>query len=92
MKYIVVKNMDSDKEEIITFPSSVNHDVMAQSVARMKDKAHGNWKRMTRDVVSAGFVGSSLECYGRSETLNLDSRPADEMILREQMSEWHPRD
>lgn len=81
-KYIVVKNRQNGKEEIFLFPNSVNHDVFATSISRLKNQAQGMWKREIRDVVAAGFVGDCFECYGRSETLNLDSRKIDTILLR----------
>lgn len=83
MKYIRVKVLDGD-DEIITFPESINHDVMYQSVSRMKDKLRGDWKRVSRRVVSAGFVDSKHRCHGRSETLGLESNPDDTNILKSQ--------
>lgn len=83
MKYICFEN-DEGKQEIITFPNTINHDCMAESVDRMKDQMHGNWSRVNRDPVSAGFVTHGLACHGRSETLDLDSRPEDTLILRSQ--------
>ena len=80
MKYIVTKS-EYGKEELFMFPESVNHDVFAQAVARLKNQSHGNWQRIDRDVISAGFTDGK-KCSGRSETLNLDSRGRlDEMLI-----------
>ena len=73
MKYICIE--DEDKNQvIITFPRSINHDVMANGAGRMKNQMHGNWKRITRVVISAGFVDKNGNCTGKSETLNVNSR------------------
>lgn len=80
MKYVVTKD-ENGKEELFMFPKSVNHDVFANAVSRLKDQSHGNWKRIDRDVISAGFT-DGRSCLGRSETLNLDSRGRlDEMLI-----------
>jgi hypothetical protein len=80
MKYIVTLN-ENDVEEIFIFPKSVNHDVFAQGVSRLKNQSHGNWIRIDRDVIAAGFTDGTI-CWGRSETLNLDSRGRlDEMLI-----------
>lgn len=83
MKYICIED-DDGKPEIIVFSNSINHDVMAESVERMKNQTHGNWERVIRSPVSAGFVTSDSKCHGRSESLGLDSRPEDTSILRDQ--------
>jgi hypothetical protein len=83
MKYICVEN-EKGEHEIIMFPKTINHDVMAESVSRMKNQTHGNWEREWRTPISAGFVRGDLQCYGRSETLDLDSRPEDTEILQAQ--------
>ena len=80
MKYIVTSN-DAGKQEIFIFPRSVNHDCFAESVSRIRDQSHGRWNRVHREPVAAGFTDGA-KCYGRSETLNLDSRGRlDEMLI-----------
>ena len=79
MKYIVTLD-ESDKEEMFIFPMSVNHDVFAGCVERMKNQSHGSWVRVTRDVISAGFT-DGVTCWGRSETLNMHSRPNEDTLL-----------
>jgi hypothetical protein len=81
MKYICTKD-ENGKEEIFTFPKTVNHDVMAESLDRMRNQAGGNWHRVSRVPVSAGFVTPSGVCFGESLTLNLKSRsPEDSDLL-----------
>lgn len=80
MKYVVMQD-ENGIQELFMFPKSVNHDVFANAVSRLKDQAHGNWKRIDREVISAGFTDGKT-CFGRSETLNLDSRGRlDEMLI-----------
>lgn len=85
MKYIVTKNKDG-KEEMFTFPDSVHHDVMSMAVVSLKDQTHGDWKRIERKVVSAGFVTGGV-CHGKSESLHLESRARDNDILKSQQNE-----
>ncbi len=75
MKYIVTKD-EKGKEEMFTFPDSVHHNVMADAVSYLKNQTHDNWKRINRDVVSAGFIEGGV-CVGKSESLGLSSRPED---------------
>ena len=84
-KYICMT--DDDKEVIITFPNSIDHDCMAEACSGIKNQTWGNWYRVFRSPVSAGFIDRNGKCYGRSETLNLDSRPEDTELLKKQMQE-----
>ena len=72
MKYIVTSN-DAGKQEIFIFPRAVHHDCMAEMLARIKNQSGGQWERVRRNPIAAGFTDGKT-CYGRSETLNLDSR------------------
>lgn len=77
MKYIVTqRDTELDGvfiEEIFIFPKSVNHDCFAEVVNCIKNETHGNWHRVRRTVISAGFT-DGVKCYGHSESLNLNSR------------------
>ena len=57
---------------------------MAEVLNRIKNTTLGNWERIRRAPISAGFVDDAHNCYGRSESLNLDSRPQDTILLRSQ--------
>ena len=83
MKYICT---DSDYgEEIFIFPRTVNHDAMAEVLCRIKNHTHGNWRRVFRNPISAGFVDINCNCFGKSETLGIESRGAvDTSLLHEQ--------
>ena len=83
MKYICVQNEDGGFE-IITFPKSIHHDVMSEAVQRMKNQTHGNWNRTLRKTISAGFVNINNECFGKSESLGLESKKEDTEILHKQ--------
>ncbi len=82
MKYIVTITEDGT-EEIFLFPKSVNHDIMAESIYAMKNQSHSGWKRIRREVVSAGFVVGG-RCTGYSESLGIGSREKDTSLLNNQ--------
>lgn len=73
MKYIVTEHEDDGREEIFIFPRNINHDCMAEMIARIRNQMHGRWKRKRRTPIAAGFT-DCVTCWGRSETLDLDSR------------------
>lgn len=79
MKYIVT-HCEQHGEEIFVFPESINHNIMAEAIGRLKNQSFGDWSRITRTPVSAGFVKEG-KCVGRSESLNLLSRPQDSDLL-----------
>ena len=79
MKYICT--ISDYGEEVFTFPSSVNHDAMAEVLDRIKNHTHGDWKRVMRTPISAGFVDSKGHCFGKSETLGLESRKTEDTKL-----------
>lgn len=79
MKYLVTKTEDGT-EEIFVFPLSVHHDIMADAVCSLRNQSRGDWKRIKREVISAGFVTQG-RCVGYSETLKLKSREVDTALL-----------
>ena len=80
MKYIITKS-DLGSIEMFTFPSAVHHDIMAEAISRLKDQNHGDWRRVRRDPISAGFIFDGV-CYGKSETLGLNSRSEDTAVFQ----------
>lgn len=72
MKYIVTIN-DNGNEEIFVFNEIINHDCMAEVLGYIKNQSFGDWERVRREPISAGFVQDGV-CYGRSVTLGLSSR------------------
>lgn len=84
MKYIVTEN-EEGVEEIFVFPNAVHHDAMAEMLGRIKNQTHGNWTRVRRHPVAAGFIDHSGHCYGQSETLGLASRPQDSDLYTQQL-------
>lgn len=83
MKYIVTVCVDGPnkgKEELFIFPKSINHDDMAEVVSFCKQKVGHGWERFYKQPVSAGFFDGT-NFFGRSETLDLDSRPAQDQTL-----------
>ena len=79
MKYIVTEKSDGTKE-IFVFSKNIDHDAMAESIARIRTGSGSDWRRERRTPVSAGFVNCGM-CHGRSETLNLDSQESDTLLL-----------
>jgi len=79
MKYIVTES-DEGLREIFVFPRGVNHDTMAEAIGHIKNQSHGEWRRVTRKPVSAGFVEGG-RCCGRSESLKLEPAEGDTELL-----------
>lgn len=78
MKYVVVKRGDNP-EEIFIFPTNIDHNEFAEVLSYIKTGGR-NWKREYAQPISAGFT-DGLTCFGRSETLNLESRVLEDMAL-----------
>lgn len=75
MKYIIVD--DGMMEKPVIFDDATDHSQMASDLFGFK-----------KDVVSAGFVSFSkdgLQCYGRSVSLNIKSRPEEDSKLINRM-------
>lgn len=79
MKYVVVDSFECG-EQLFIFPKSVNHDQFAEVLSYIKEGTDRNWERIYRKVVSGGFTDGKT-CYGRSESLNVNSRPEDTKLL-----------
>lgn len=86
MKYITTKD-EEGKEELFTFPKSIDHDAYAEALECFRSKTYGNWERIYREPIAAGFVDKNWKCYGGSETLNLASRKEDTELLKKQMEQ-----
>ena len=72
MKYVVMAN-EVGVESIFLFPKTIDHDAFVESAMSLRDTTLGAWRRPAQKTVAAGFVDNG-KCYGRSETLNKDSR------------------
>ena len=79
MKYIVTESAEG-KKEIFIFSRRINHDCMAEVIAGIRNQSFGNWERVRRKPVSAGFVEGG-ECKGKSESLNLFSNRVEDTAL-----------
>jgi hypothetical protein len=75
------------KKDVFVFPSDIDHVDMAEVLNNIKDKTHGMWTRIRRKPISAGFVDKDLNCYGRSNTLGLDSSSHDSDLLAIQIAQ-----
>ncbi|MNY62544.1 hypothetical protein D3C86_1993750 [compost metagenome] len=81
MKYIVTETEDGT-QDIFIFDKQIHHDCFAEMVARIKNQSGGNWERVRRTPIAAGFYDGKT-CYGHSETLKLRSRGAkDEELIK----------
>lgn len=69
-------------ERIFIFPKEINHDEFYRGVSRLHIYPDWNQKdRISENIVGAGFT-DLVTCYGRSETLRIDSRgEADTLLL-----------
>lgn len=83
MKFITTRD-EQGKEELFAFPRNVHHDAMAEVLGRIKNQTHGNWRRVYREPVAAGFIDAAGACVGHSETLGLVARPEDTALLATQ--------
>lgn len=72
-KYIVIRSEDGE-ELIFTFMDTIAHFEMFAAVKTIK-QGIVNWVRpyFDSECVGAGFVQDG-RCYGRSESLDIDSR------------------
>lgn len=80
MKYVVVQR-ENQEEEIFVFPTKFDHDDFADVLSYLKTGGT-NWSREFAKPIAAGFT-DGVVCYGRSETLNLDSRGVVDAALFE---------
>lgn len=80
MKYVVV-NSEEAGEQLFIFPRTIDHDKFAEVLSRIRYGSDLNWEHIYRKPVAAGFTDGHV-CYGRSETLSLNSRPQDTRLLR----------
>ena len=83
MKFITTKD-ETGKEEMFLFPDRINHDTLAAAVRSINNHPGLNWVSLLRRPVAAGFIVDG-KCCGRSETLGLDARPEDSILLVNQM-------
>lgn len=75
MKYVRFIDMDHGVESFIVFSFHMNHDETIKRIRHI-------------EVVSAGFVSfgtGGVQCFGRSESLRIDSQPEDSELLERQM-------
>ena len=76
MKYVMFTNEEGHMLPVI-FPTSMIHSDMAQYVQHMMMMEENKKVR----PVSAGFVSMKGQTSGRSESLDLDSKPDDAMYI-----------
>ena len=81
-KYFIINYQGT--ELMFTFPHVIAHKDMLHSVRTMMVGHGRNWSRPYRDatLVSAGFMTNEAHCYGRSQSLNIESRPDDGELFK----------
>lgn len=81
MKYVCFEDRKTGKQTVVLFERHINHVDMYDVAARVKlyDKNNEWYRGMS--AISAGFVRPDMTCYGRSESLQLNSRPAEDTKL-----------
>lgn len=81
MKYIVI--LIDNKETIFVFPKVIDHDRFFENLCHIRMGPDHNWQRHvigTEYPIAAGFT-DGLTCWGKSETLKLESRGDQDLIL-----------
>ena len=81
MKYVVTKTKDGP-EQIFIFEKSIDHDRFYEVLSYIKEGHDRDWNREFRKLISAGFTDGKI-CWGKSESLNKDSRPKEDTALLE---------
>ena len=81
MKYVVTKTKDGP-EQIFIFEKDIDHDRFYEVLSYIKEGHDRDWKREFRELISAGFTDGKT-CWGKSESLNKDSRPKEDTALLE---------
>ncbi len=82
-KYIMFRH--KDREFPIIFPSTMVHSMVADAIkqyfiAEAHDLGHRDW--VAPKPVSAGEINLVVAaCYGKSETLKVESRPFDASVI-----------
>ena len=82
-KYIVIRT-EAGVELLFTFPNEVAHVWFFQAVQTTKQGVPHNWLRpySNAECVGAGFLMDG-KCFGKSESLNVASRPGFDTALLE---------
>ena len=79
MKYVVTKTKDGP-EQIFIFEKGIEHNRFYEVLNYIKKGHDRAWRREFRELISAGFTDGKI-CWGRSESLNKNSRPKEDTIL-----------
>ena len=82
MKYVVTKTKEGS-EQIFIFEKGIEHNRFYEVLDYIKKGHDRAWRRESRELISAGFTDGNT-CWGKSESLNKDSRPMlDTALLSE---------
>lgn len=75
IKYVRFEKLDDGWDVLVLFPASVTHAKIAEL--------------NPSQVVSAGFISSYGECYGKSTSLEVSSAPEDTKLLKSQYPTYY---
>ena len=81
MKYVVTKTKEGT-EQIFIFEKGIEHNRFCEVLSYIKKGHDRAWRREFRELISAGFTDGKA-CWGKSESLNKDSRPKEDTALLE---------
>lgn len=76
------------KETMFVFPKEVDHDRMYEAMEAIRFGSDRAWNRKLREgeAVSAGFI-SNGECHGKSESMEMKSRPEIDTALFKRLTQ-----
>ncbi|EDU6365892.1 TPA: hypothetical protein MM834_003353 [Salmonella enterica subsp. houtenae] len=82
MKYIILRLDGKIPREVpVIFPDLLVHADVARTMATTIKEDSSNTNITDVRVVSAGFCNTAVECFGKSETLNIASRDIDNTVI-----------
>ncbi|EDW2059121.1 hypothetical protein S045_001887 [Salmonella enterica subsp. enterica serovar Oslo] len=82
MKYIILRLEGKIPREVpVIFSDLLVHADVASTMAVMIKEDSNNASITDVRVVSAGFCNTAVECYGKSESLNITSRDIDDTVI-----------
>lgn len=82
MKYIILRLDGKIPREVpVIFPDLLVHADVARATTAMIKEDSSNMNITDVRVVSAGFCNTAVDCYGKSETLNIASRDIDNTVI-----------
>ncbi|EEG5670946.1 hypothetical protein G3G77_002000 [Salmonella enterica] len=82
MKYIILRLDGKIPREVpVIFPDLLVHADVAEAMTAMIKEDSSNTNITNVRVVSAGFCNTAVECFGKSESLDIASRDIDDTVI-----------